>query len=76
MKSILKVSSLKVSRSSLVPELNLHLLTAKDPIWHQDWRQNEQEGFEPFWAIFWPGGQVLTRYIIDSKVAQGKRGEI
>ena len=73
LRSVLSVSSLQLCRSQLIPELSLHLLTPKDSIWHQE---HHGENQEPFWAIFWPGGQVLTRYLIDSKVTKRKRGKL
>ena len=70
--AILKPSHLKKTTTHLVPELKLHLLTSQDKIWHEEWKN--QQAAEPFWAIFWPGGQVLSRFIFDSKITAGKRG--
>ena len=60
------------SRSQLVPEISLRLLTPSHELWHKPVFQ-EDENFEPFWSIFWPGGQALTRYILDSNILEGQR---
>ena len=65
-------SDLPPSRSQLVPEISLRLLTPSHELWHKPVFQ-EDEHLEPFWSIFWPGGQVLTRFIFDSKILEGKR---
>ena len=58
--------------SQLVPEFGLHLITPKMEIWHQPLNSISEKnsylfskGDDPYWAIFWPGGQVLCRYILD-----------
>ena len=68
----LRPSALRQIESKLVPELKLHLLSPQDQIWNEEWKGQTEK--EPFWAIFWPGGQVLSRYLLDSQVAKGKRG--
>ncbi|CAG5112386.1 Oidioi.mRNA.OKI2018_I69.chr2.g6606.t1.cds [Oikopleura dioica] len=52
------------SRDHLTPELKLALVTPQTPAY-----KVSQEDFpfqEPYWAFYWPGGQVLTRYLLDS----------
>ncbi|KAM9377720.1 electron transfer flavoprotein beta subunit lysine methyltransferase [Pholidichthys leucotaenia] len=51
---------------SLTPEIKLRLLTPtcrfyreKPDLWPFD---------EPYWAIYWPGGQALSRFILDNPV--------
>ncbi|WP_374384812.1 methyltransferase [Dongia sp.] len=65
----------KIARPSLVPELKLHLATEISPIWRAT--QNELDDMElppPYWAFCWPGGQALTRYIIDQPaVVRGRK---
>ena len=58
--------------SQLVPEFGLHLITPEMEIWHQPLNSISEKnsylfskGDDPYWAIFWPGGQVLCRYILD-----------
>ena len=65
-------NDLPPSRSQLVPEISLRLLTPSHELWHKPVFQ-EDEHFEPFWSIFWPGGQALTRYILDSNILEGQR---
>ncbi|KAM8973045.1 electron transfer flavoprotein beta subunit lysine methyltransferase [Pelodytes ibericus] len=48
----------------LTPEIRLHLLTPRCKHWHlppEHWPYEE-----PYWAIYWPGGQALARYILDN----------
>ena len=72
--AILRPSDLKITTSQLVPELKLHLLTPQDKLWNDEWKNLEVP--EPFWAIFWPGGQVLSRFIFDTQITKGKRGKL
>jgi hypothetical protein len=63
----LTLSNLEICSSDLVPELKLHLLTPSHKLWHEQSNFTEAEvSDEPFWAIFWPGGQVLTRFLLDN----------
>ncbi|XP_043481052.1 electron transfer flavoprotein beta subunit lysine methyltransferase-like isoform X2 [Leptopilina heterotoma] len=65
----------EISQTHLTPELKLHLLTPNCPLYHasaetiQSTNANgavEKTFFQdPFWSIYWPGGQVLTRFILD-----------
>uniref|UniRef100_UPI00398F77D6 electron transfer flavoprotein beta subunit lysine methyltransferase n=1 Tax=Pristiophorus japonicus TaxID=55135 RepID=UPI00398F77D6 len=50
----------------LTPEISLHLLTPRCPFWSQTaqlWPFRD-----PYWAIYWPGGQALSRYLLDNPV--------
>ena len=64
-------SQLRVSRDHLTPELPLHLLTPSCPLYHAP----AQAGLpDPWWAIYWPGGQVLARTILDNpSLVRGRR---
>lgn len=63
----------KTSTSQLVPELRLFLLTKNDPEWHAK-HENNGSHLDPFWAIFWPGGQILTRFLLDCEgLVKGRR---
>ena len=45
--------------------LKLALVTPDSKFYH-----SKPDGFpfpDPYWAFYWPGGQALTRYILDSK---------
>ena len=65
----------KVARPSLVPELKLHLATEISPIWRATQTELDDMGLPPpYWAFCWPGGQAVTRYIIDTpQTVRGKR---
>jgi predicted nicotinamide N-methyase len=58
-----------------VPEIGLYLATEITPIWQatETWlAENNVE--PPFWAFAWPGGQALSRHILDNpSVVAGKR---
>ena len=52
----------KLSRNHMTPELELALVTPDCAAYRQ---KPEKFPFqEPYWAFYWPGGQVLTRYIL------------
>lgn len=65
----------KIAKPSLVPELKLHLATEISPIWRATQNELDDMGLPPpYWAFCWPGGQALTRYIIDHPAtSKGKR---
>lgn len=49
-----------VGQNSLTPELKLRLLTPNCRFWRE--RPELWPFHDPFWAIYWPGGQALSRY--------------
>ncbi|XP_068169444.1 electron transfer flavoprotein beta subunit lysine methyltransferase [Antennarius striatus] len=56
---------------SLTPEIRLRLFTPQCRFW----RENPQlwPFDDPYWAIYWPGGQALSRYLLDNPgVCRGK----
>lgn len=55
----------ELTKSHLTPEIPLYLLTENCDLWHKP-PSDKNEFPEPFWAIYWSGGQGLTRYIIDN----------
>ena len=55
----------RISRDHLTPELQLHLLTPDCPLYTADASEVEAYFAEPFWSIYWPGGQALARYLLD-----------
>lgn len=65
----------KIAWPSLVPELKLHLATEISPIWRATQTELDDLGLPPpYWAFCWPGGQALTRFLIDHpEWARGKR---
>lgn len=56
----------KIARPSLVPEMKLYLATEIAPIWRATQTELDSAGVPPpYWAFCWPGGQALTRFLID-----------
>jgi predicted nicotinamide N-methyase len=50
----------------LTPEIRLHLATEITPIWQATEATLEAINLPPpYWAFAWPGGQALTRFLID-----------
>ena len=64
-----------VSASSLIPEIVLHLATEVTPLWQMTEERLREAGLPPpYWAFAWPGGQGLSRYILDHpETVKGKR---
>lgn len=48
-----------VNGQSLTPEISLRLFTVKCRFWTE--RPELWPFPDPFWAIYWPGGQALSR---------------
>lgn len=52
----------------LTPEIKLHLATEITPIWQATELSLAQNNIPPpYWAFAWPGGQALTRYLLDNR---------
>ncbi|XP_061502694.1 electron transfer flavoprotein beta subunit lysine methyltransferase isoform X1 [Anopheles gambiae] len=77
------LSNTVLSRQHMTPEIALHLITPDCAIYHQPVgaghhnsdNSGADTGFsaDPFWGFFWPGGQALTRFILDTgHVFRGK----
>ncbi|XP_008409841.1 electron transfer flavoprotein beta subunit lysine methyltransferase [Poecilia reticulata] len=49
---------------SLTPEIKLRLFTPNCRFWRE--RPELWPFSDPYWAIYWPGGQALSRYILDN----------
>lgn len=63
-----------VSVDHLTPDIALHLITKDCEIYHHR-HQEHAKIFpnDPFWAFYWPGGQAITKYILDHpRVVEGK----
>ncbi|XP_038627742.1 electron transfer flavoprotein beta subunit lysine methyltransferase [Tachyglossus aculeatus] len=59
------------SAGSLTPEIRLRLLTPRCTFWAG--RSDLWPYGDPYWAIYWPGGQALARYLLDNPdVARGR----
>ena len=59
----------------LTPEIKLHLATEITPIWEATEATLEANNLPPpYWAFAWPGGQALTRLLLDQRQwVRGKR---
>ncbi|KAK6192020.1 hypothetical protein SNE40_003574 [Patella caerulea] len=54
----------EISTDHMTPEIKLRLITPNCHLWHSN--GDDSPFLEPFWAFYWPGGQALTRYILDN----------
>ena len=51
---------------AIIPEIKLHLATEVTPLWQMtEERLRHADLPPPFWAFAWPGGQGVSRYILD-----------
>ncbi|KAM8751739.1 electron transfer flavoprotein beta subunit lysine methyltransferase [Acanthopagrus schlegelii] len=53
-----------VGQQSLTPEVKLRLFTPNCRFWRE--RPELWPFDDPYWAIYWPGGQALSRYLLDN----------
>ena len=65
----------QLSSVPLVPEVRLHLLMPSSPLWRATPEEARLQGLElPYWAFAWPGGQALSRWVLDHRPSvHGKR---
>ncbi|KAF7484553.1 electron transfer flavoprotein beta subunit lysine methyltransferase [Marmota monax] len=71
MKAFLEENTEITSSGSLTPEIQLRLLTPRCKFWWE--RADLWPHSDPYWAIYWPGGQALSRYLLDNPdVVRGK----
>jgi predicted nicotinamide N-methyase len=55
-----------VTAPPLVPEILLHLATRITPLWEATEATLAAANVPPpYWAFAWPGGQALSRYVLD-----------
>lgn len=55
-----------LAQPPLVPEVKLHLATEITPIWQATEAELARLNLPPpYWAFAWPGGQALTRFLLD-----------
>ncbi len=56
----------EVAPARLCPEIRLHLVTARCPLFRATEDEAARAGLvEPYWAFSWAGGQALARYVLD-----------
>ena len=60
----------EVAPARLCPEIRLHLVTARCPLFRATEEEATRAGLiDPYWAFSWAGGQALARYILDHRDA-------
>nr|XP_036876194.1 electron transfer flavoprotein beta subunit lysine methyltransferase isoform X4 [Manis javanica] len=71
MKAFLEANTEVTRSGSLTPEIQLRLLTPRCKFWWE--RADRWPHGDPYWAIYWPGGQALSRYFLDNPdIVRGK----
>ncbi|CAK0745726.1 ETFB lysine methyltransferase [uncultured Gammaproteobacteria bacterium] len=56
----------QIATPPLVPEIRLHLATEVTPLWMATEATLERSNLPPpYWAFAWPGGQAVSRYLLD-----------
>ncbi|XP_037912019.1 electron transfer flavoprotein beta subunit lysine methyltransferase-like isoform X2 [Hermetia illucens] len=57
-----------ISKNHLTPEISLHLITSECKLFHEPVCEGTERVFDndPFWGFYWPGGQALSRFILDT----------
>jgi predicted nicotinamide N-methyase len=56
-----------IATPPLTPEIRLHLATEITPIWQATEATLEASNLPPpYWAFAWPGGQAVTRFLLDN----------
>lgn len=65
----------RIATPWLCPEIRLHLVTDKDPLWRATEADLARLGLaDPYWAFCWPGGQAMARYLLDTPaLVRGRR---
>ncbi|XP_025408191.1 electron transfer flavoprotein beta subunit lysine methyltransferase-like isoform X3 [Sipha flava] len=53
-----------VCTNHLTPEIKLYLINDQCKLWHLPVDQCPFN--DPFWAFYWPGGQAISRFILDN----------
>ncbi|XP_054737586.1 electron transfer flavoprotein beta subunit lysine methyltransferase-like [Anastrepha obliqua] len=63
------IKETKISRDHLTPEIALHLITPECRLFHEPVPAVDSAKLfkgDPFWAFYWPGGQAISRFILDN----------
>ena len=70
------ISETEITCQHLTPEIKLRLITNKCRLYHENCDELSSIPFKelPYWGFFWPGGQSMTRFILDNpKTVEGNR---
>lgn len=68
------IQETKISTNHLTPEIKLHLITEDCRLYHANPKESSQPFNDPFWGFYWPGGQAMSRFILDHpEVVKNKR---
>jgi predicted nicotinamide N-methyase len=60
------LSATRLASVPFVPEIRLHQVPDIYALWEQTEREAGRAGLDPpFWAVAWPGGRALARYLLD-----------
>lgn len=66
----------EITNNHLTPEIKLRLITKKCRLFNAKCDDLSAIPFKnlPFWGFFWPGGQSMSRFILDNpKLVEGKK---
>jgi ETFB lysine methyltransferase len=64
----------EITTNHLTPEIKLHLITEKCRLFHEDPNVTDQPFKDPFFMFYWPGGQGMSKFILDnSEIVRNKR---
>ncbi|XP_060932711.1 electron transfer flavoprotein beta subunit lysine methyltransferase [Limanda limanda] len=63
-RSFIRENTETCGEQSLTPEIRLRLFTPSCRFWRE--RPELWPFQDPYWAIYWPGGQAVTRYLLDN----------
>lgn len=55
----------EITRHHLSPEVRLRLITPNCKLWYT--AEDHCPFQDPFWAFYWPGGQVLARFLLENR---------
>lgn len=66
------LSNTELTKNHMTPEMKLFLLTPNCPLYREPFQNILRDSdirrnvfVDPFWSIYWPGGQGLARFVLD-----------
>ncbi|XP_076393063.1 electron transfer flavoprotein beta subunit lysine methyltransferase-like isoform X2 [Megachile rotundata] len=64
------LNNTEITTNHMTPEIKLYLLTPNCALYHEPVQNiledNANVFVDPFWSIYWPGGQGLARFVLDN----------